>query len=87
MDDRHLRAVIRAGLRAGGFEVPAGELAAADRRIRVLGLRLRDLLLERLPGFPRGLMSRGWLARIRSCGTVCRPCWLSATSRRWCSAG
>jgi len=51
VDDRHFRAVIRAGLRAGGFDVRAGELAAADRRVRVLGLRLRDLLLESLPGF------------------------------------
>jgi hypothetical protein len=51
VDDRHFRAVIRAGLRAGGFDVPVGELAATDRRMRVLGLRLRDLLLENLPGF------------------------------------
>jgi squalene-hopene/tetraprenyl-beta-curcumene cyclase len=51
MDDRHLRAVIRAGLRAGGFEVPMGELAAADRRMQAAGLRLRDSLLENLPGF------------------------------------
>jgi hypothetical protein len=43
--------VIRAGLRAGGFDVPMGELAAADRRMRIVGLRLRDLLLESLPGF------------------------------------
>jgi hypothetical protein len=60
VDDRHLRSVIRAGLRAGGFDVRMGELFAADRRVRVLGLRLRDLLLERLPGFA----ARADIARI-----------------------
>jgi hypothetical protein len=51
VDDRHLRAVTRAALRASGFDVQMSELAAADRRMRVLGLRLRDLLLDNLPGF------------------------------------
>lgn len=51
MDDRHLRAVIRAALRANGFDVRMSELGAAERETRVLGLRLRDLVLDRLPGF------------------------------------
>jgi hypothetical protein len=51
VDDRHLRAVVRAALRASGFDVRMSELAAADRQTQVLGLRLRDLFLENLPGF------------------------------------
>jgi hypothetical protein len=51
VDDRQLRAVIRAALRANGFDVRMSELAAADRQTRLLGLRLRDLLLDRLPDF------------------------------------
>ncbi len=51
VDHRHLRAVIRAALRANGFDARVSELAAADRRIRAAGLKLRDLLLESLPPF------------------------------------
>jgi hypothetical protein len=51
VDDRQLRAVIRAALRANGFDVRMSELGAAERQTRVLGLRLRDLLLDHLPGF------------------------------------
>lgn len=51
MDDPHLRAVIRAALRANGFDVAMSELGAADRRMRVLGLRLRDQLMANLPSF------------------------------------
>jgi hypothetical protein len=51
VDDRQLRAVIRVALRANGFDVRIGELAAADRRKLTLGLRLRDLLAQNLPGF------------------------------------
>jgi hypothetical protein len=60
VDDRHFRAVVRAALRAGGFDVQIGELAAAERRSRVLGLRLRDLLLDNLPGFA----ARAEIARL-----------------------
>ena len=51
MDDRHFRAVVRAALRADGFDVRVSELAAAERRSRVLGLRLRGLLVDNLPSF------------------------------------
>jgi len=51
VDDRHFRAVVRAALRAGGFDVQVSELAAAERRTKVVGLRLRELVVERLPGF------------------------------------
>lgn len=51
VNDEHFRAVIRAALRANGFDVRISELAAADRRTTALGLRLRDTALENLPVF------------------------------------
>ncbi len=51
MDDRHLRSVIRASLRASGFDPPIGDLIASDRRKGILGLKLRNRLLTNLPNF------------------------------------